>query len=338
MSAYTSSFRGHPPDIIPGPWTTAARQRALDQAVETHYIDYFGRAMECRNWSPWHGLPLEEMGQLGPRLSAETLHLIEGFLGVEEYVGDYVREGLGMFSHDRTRRNLQLQWGAEEAKHGVAWELVLTHSHGRTAEQVQAYLEKGRAYRWSVRQHPGIDSPLGSTAYAMIQERTTYFIYQELRARIRQEYGLPAHPTSLEHQRGAETGAAEVCRVVARDELAHHSLFLKIILSHLKYFPSRTLEVLTQVMQGFVMPAFRFLPNARTFLRAMRRTGLYSGEIHRQQVHTPILKSLGLEEQEAFDKAVQLSCQLPTDHGPDSVTLSRTGEWLVGYRQPPTAS
>src|SRR6266508_1526771 len=55
----------HLPEIVKGPWTPAARQRALDREVQAHYIEYFGRAMKLRNWSPWHHLPLEEMGQWG---------------------------------------------------------------------------------------------------------------------------------------------------------------------------------------------------------------------------------------------------------------------------------
>jgi acyl-[acyl-carrier-protein] desaturase len=260
--------------------------------------------------------------------------LIEGFLGVEEYVGDYVLAGLELFRHDRTRRNLQLQWGAEEARHGVCWELVLKHSHARTDAQLQAYLEKVRDFHWRVQQHPGIDSPLGGTAYAMVQERATYFNYQEMRARIREEYGLPPGPTPEEHQRGSEIGAAEVFRVVALDEIAHHGMFLKVIQSHIKYFPSLTFEVLTKVFQGFEMPALRFIPNSRAFLRAVRRTNFYSGDIHREKVHNPVLKSLGLDGHEAFEKAVQLARKLPEDLGPDGVTLSRTGEWVVGYSQP----
>lgn len=325
-------------EIVQGPWTPEARQRALEREVLESYIEYFGRAMALRNWSPWHSFPLAEIQQLGPRLSAETIHLIEGFLGIEEYVGDYVLEGLEMFRHSRTRRNLQLQWGAEEARHGVSWELLLQHSGARTAAQLQTYLERVRDSRWCVQQHPGLDSPLGSTAYAMIQERATYFNYQEMRARLREEYGLPPHPTSHEQQRGSEIGAAEVFRVVALDEIAHHGLFLKIIQSYIKYFPSRTFEVLTKVVKGFAMPALGFIPNARPFLRAVRRTNLYSGEIHREKVHNPVLKSLGLEGNEAFEKAVQLARQLPADLGPDRLTLSRTGEWVVGSHQPPVAS
>jgi len=195
-----------PPVLARGPWTQEARQRALDQDVLSHVVEYFGRAMQARNWSPWHNLPLEEMGQMGHRLSPDTIHLVEGFLGVEEYVGDYVQEGLTIFRHNRTRRNVQLQWGAEEARHGIAWELVLLHSYARTETQLQTYLDQVRDAHWSVQQHPGIESQLGGTAYAMVQERATYFYYQELRARIRHEYGLPTEfgPDSIVLSRTGE--------------------------------------------------------------------------------------------------------------------------------------
>lgn len=301
------------PDIVTGPWTPTARQRALEQEVEAHYIRYVGRALQERAWSPWHHLPLDEIRQRGQRLSAETITLIEGFLGVEEYVGDYVQEGVALFRHDRTRRNLQLQWGAEEARHGVAWELVLRQSGARTEEQLRAYLDQVRDLRWSLTQHPGLESPLGSTAYAMVQERATYYHYQAMRVRIRAEYGLPLTPTPAEQQRGAEIGAAEACRLVGRDEIAHHGLFLHLVQSHMKYFPSRTFEELQTVLADFTMPALRLLPNRRVFLRAVRRTGLYSSAIYREKVYAPVLHALGLDGEAAFERAVQLARQVPAD-------------------------
>ncbi len=319
----------HLPEIVKGPWTREARQRAFDRAVLGHYIDYFGRAMKHRNWSPWHDLPLEEIRERGSRLSEETIHLIEGFLGVEEYVGDYVLEGIEMFRNSRTRRNMQLQWGAEEAKHGVSWELVLKHSQARTETQLTAYLDKVRDVHWSPKQHPGLDTPLGSTAYAMVQERATFFNYQEVRARIREEYGLPLAPTPVEQRRGYEVGASEAFRIVGLDEVAHHGLFLQIVQSALKYLPSLTCDVLTKVFAGFEMPALRFIPNSRAFLRAVKRTGLYSGDIHQEKVHNPLLKSLGLDGDQAFEKAVQLARKLPDYLSPDSTKLSRTGEWVI---------
>jgi len=329
MSVNNLSPLLHLPEIVKGPWTREARQRAFDRAVLGHYIDYFGRAMKQRNWSPWHDLPLEEIRERGSRLSEETIHLIEGFLGVEEYVGDYVLEGIEMFRNSRTRRNMQLQWGAEEAKHGVSWELVLKHSQARTETQLTAYLDKVRDVHWSPKQHPGLDTPLGSTAYAMVQERATFFNYQEVRARIREEYGLPLAPTPEEQRRGYEVGASEAFRIVGLDEVAHHGLFLQIVQSALKYLPSLTCDVLTKVFAGFEMPALRFIPNSRAFLRAVKRTGLYSGDIHKEKVHNPLLKSLGLDGDQAFEKAVQLARKLPDYLSPDSTKLSRTGEWVI---------
>jgi acyl-[acyl-carrier-protein] desaturase len=329
------STRFHLPEIVKGPWTREARQRALDRELLEHYIEYFKRALQGRNWSPWHNFPLDEMRQWGHKLSQETIHLIEGFLGVEEYVGDYVLTSLEQFRDNRTRRNLQLQWGAEEAKHGLAWELVLKHSLARTEEQLKAYLDKVRNFRWSPDQHAGADTPLGISAYAMVQERATYFNYQEMRARIRQEYGLPVNLTREEHARSYEIGASEAFRVVGLDEVAHHGIFLKFIQSYIRYFPSLTFEALTRVFAGFEMPALRFIPNNRHFLRAVNRTDFYSGPKHRAEVHNPVLRSLGLESHEAFEKAVQLARKLPEALGPDSVRLSHTGEWVVGYSQAP---
>ena len=84
-----------------------------------------------------------------------------------------------------------------------------------------------------------------------------------------------------------------------------------------------------KVFQGFRMPALQLLPNAREFLRAVRRSEIYSGPIHREQVHNPVLRSLGLEDDSAFERAVQAIRLLPEGLGPDALKLSRTGEWVV---------
>ena len=312
--------------IMPGPWTQEARQQAFDRAVQGHGISYFGQALKQRNWSPWHDLPLEEMRERGHQLSEDTHNLVEGFLGVEEHVGDYVQEGVEIFRDNRTRRNIHLQWGAEEARHGVAWELVLKHSCARTETQIAAYLEEGRVSRWSQNQHPGVETPLGTTAYAMMQERATFFHYQEMRSRIREEYGLPRSPTLEERQRGYEVGASEAFRLVAQDELAHHGLFLQIVRSALKYFPSMMFDVLKQVFTNFEMPVLRLLPNTRAFLRSIKRTGLYNSRIHKEKIYNPLLKSLGLDDQQAFEKAGQLARTLPSDVSPECIKLCRTGQ------------
>ena len=318
------------PQVHHGPWTLKARQQAIEKEVHAAFVAYFGKAMKTRRWSPWHDLPLAEMREHGHRLSEHTISLIEGFLGIEEYVGDYVLNGLEMFRVDRTRRNLQLQWGAEEMKHGVAWELTLLHSGARTEEQLKEYCGKiGEHQRWSINNHAGASTPLGTAIYAMVQERATYFNYQETNARIRQEYGLPAKRTAEERARGFEVGAAEAFRVVSVDEIAHHGMFLDIVLIYLKYLPDLTLQTMDEVFRGFRMPALRLIPNARNFLRAVVGTGMHTREKHVNAVHNPVLRALGMESDEAFNRAVQEAKLLPPGLGPDQVKLSRTGEFVI---------
>ncbi len=319
--------------MVKGPWTPAAKQLALEREVQGHYIDYFARTLKARSWSPWHDLPFEEMSRLGRRLSTETISLIEAFMGVEEYVADYTLVGVELFRHDRTRRNMQLQWGAEEARHGTAWELVLQHSGARTEAQLHAYLTAIQASRWKAEDH-GIDTPLSASVYSMVQERATYFNYQQLRKRIRKEYGLPSARIDRERERGYEMGASEACYRIGQDEIAHHGLFLKIVQTYIRYFPSRTFEALSKIFLRFEMPSLRIIPNAKAFLRAVLRTNLYSHDIHREQVHNPILSSLGLEGDAAFEKAAQTACQLPDGLGPDNVTLSRAGKWGFACEKP----
>jgi acyl-[acyl-carrier protein] desaturase len=332
MKSSTNHTVSLPPPVVTiatGPWTQEARQLAFDRAVQEHSLSYFERALKQRNWSPWHDLPLEEMHERGHLLSEDTVNLIEGFMGVEEFVGDYVQEGIGIFRGSRMRRNIHLQWGAEEARHGVAWELLLKHSQVRTETQLMAYFDTIRDSHWRQKQHVGVESPLATTVYAMIQERTTFFHYQELRARVRTEYGLPLAPTLEERQRGYEIGASEACRLVTRDELAHHCLFLNLVRSALKYFPSLTCDTLAKVFAGFSMPALRFIPKVRTYLRAIKRTNLYSDCIHEEKVHKPLLNSLGFDDEQAFESAAQLSHHLSDRLNPEEVQLSRSGEWLV---------
>ena len=326
----TGSTPIQPPEIHHGPWTLNARQQAVEKEVHAAFVTYFGKAMKTRRWSPWHDLPLAEMREHGHRLSETTINLIEGFLGIEEYVGDYVLNGLEMFRVDRTRRNLQLQWGSEEMKHGVAWEQVLLHSGARSEEQLKDYCGKiGEHQRWSINNHAGANTPLGTAIYAMVQERATYFNYQETNARIRQEYGLPAKRTPEERERGFEVGAAEAFRVVSVDEIAHHGMFLEIVLIYLKYLPELTLSTMEEVFAGFRMPALRLIPNARTFLRAVVNSGMQTREKHINAVHNPVLRALGMESDEAFNRAVQEAKLLPPGLGPDQVALSRTGEFVI---------
>jgi hypothetical protein len=61
------------------------------------------------------------------------------------------------------------------------------------------------------------------------------------------------------------------------------------------------------------------------------KTGLHTAERHLKFIHNPVLKSLGLEDNEAFNRAVQAAKLLPEGFGPDQVKLGRTGEFVIAY-------
>jgi len=324
------------PSVIPGPWTREARALAVSREVRQAFISYFRKAMKVRNWTPWDDLPLAEMRERGHLLSEDTATIIEGYLGVEDYVGDYVEEGLRAVDGMRERRNLQLSWGMEELKHAEAWELVLLHSGQRTDEALAAYRDRVAAHTWRMGQeHPGLDTPMGTVCYAMVQERATYFNYEEMRKRIRNDYGLPADLTPVERTRGQQIGAAGAFKTVANDEIAHHGIFLEVVRINMRYFPHETLDTILQVYRGFTMPALELIPNGNAFAAAMERTLLHTPIKHVRFVGNPILDALGLRNKRALERAVQQSKLLPPGLGPEHVALGRDGEFVVAMTPDP---
>jgi acyl-[acyl-carrier-protein] desaturase len=324
------------PLVVDGPWTHEARERAAAREAHLAFVRYFRKAMKVRNWTPWEDLPLAEMHERGHLLSEDTLTIVQAYLGVEDYVGDYVEDGLNMLHNRRERRNLQIAWGMEELKHAEAWELVLLHSERRTAEELRTYRDEVLTHKWTMREnHPGMDTPLGVAAYAMLQERATYFNYDEMRKRIRSEYGLPENPTPAERARGTQIGAAGAFKTVATDEIAHHGIFLELIRIYMRYLPYETLDALLTVFNGFTMPALYLIPNGSELAAAMERTLLHTPRKQIKMVNNPVLDSLGFERKRALERAVQEAKMLPAGLGPEHIAISRTGEFVLSTQPDP---
>lgn len=74
-------------------------------------------------------------------------------------------------------------------------------------------------------------------------------------------------------------------------EEARHEPTLKLVLANSGV---RTEDKIREVEEGFGMPALDSLPNRREFVRALARTRIYDGLIHRQQVVEPTLRVAGL--------------------------------------------
>ena len=317
------------PPVVAGPWTREARERAAAREAHEAFIRYFRKALKVRNWTPWDDLPLAEMRERGHLLSEDTVTIIQAYLGIENYVGDYVREGLDLAHGQRERRNLLLAWGMEEMKHAEAWELVLLHSGRRTEEQLRHYREDLLAHKWTLREdHPGLDTSLGVICYSMLQERATLYNYEEMRKRIRREYGLPERPTDLERERGTQIGAAEAFRMVANDESAHHSVFLELVKIYLRYMPQDTVATLLKVVNNFRMPAQHLIPDAPQLTDALERTLLYTPLKYGRNVRNAVLDALGFEHKRALERAAREVMHLPSWLGPEAVALLRNGEFV----------
>lgn len=317
------------PLVIEGPWTREARSQAVDKESRAVFEAYFQKAMKVRNWVP-NELPIKEMREAGDRLSEDTITIIQAYLGVEDFVGDYVEDGLNLFHNNRVRRNLQLAWGMEELKHAWAWELVLLHSGRRTEQELEAYRDEVLSHKWTMREnHPGLDTPLGVLCYTMVQERATYFNYDAMRKRIRDEYGLPERMTPAERKNKVQYGAAGAFQIVGRDEIAHHGVFLELVRIHMLHFPQETCETLLKVFNGFTMPALDLIPDAANLEAAMRRTKLHTPRNQVTEVNNPVLNALGFDNKKALERAVQEAKMLPAGLGPEHTVLSHTDNWVL---------
>ncbi len=96
------------PSVLSGPWTREAREHAAAREARDLFIHYFRKVVKVRNWTLWGDLPLAEIATRGHLLSEDTVAIIDAYLGVEDYVGDYVEDGLRLCHGQRERRNLQL--------------------------------------------------------------------------------------------------------------------------------------------------------------------------------------------------------------------------------------
>lgn len=321
------------PAVLPGPWTREARERAAGKETREAFIRYFRKAVKVRNWTPWDDLPIDEVRERGDQLSDDTITIIQAFLGIEDFVGDYVEDTLNLVHGQRDRRNLQLAWGAEELKHAESWELVLLHSGRRTQRELEEYRDAVTAHTWRMRDdHPGLDTPLGILCYAMLQERATYFNYNELRKRIRSEYGLPEKATEFERARGQQIGAAGAFQIVANDEIAHHGIFLELVRIHLRYRPHETLDTMLKVFMGFRMPALYLIPDASAMAAAIERSLIYTPLKYGRNVANPVLEALGLRNRRALERAVQESKLLPPGLGPEHVAMAPSGEFIISMQ------
>ena len=171
--------------VIPGPFTTQAKQAAIQKEVRENYEEYFNRAAMTRAWFPDRLPQRKEMAGYGHLVSNESREILLGFLGVESFVDDYVFGGIKTAGNSVTTRQIYIQWGFEERRHGQTLRHVLIDSGLYTQEWVDHYLAEVSEDQWTFERQTGYEAtPLLAAAYAIFQERQTRWFYTELRMRL----------------------------------------------------------------------------------------------------------------------------------------------------------
>ena len=293
--------------IVPGPFTLEAKKAAIQKEVRAIFESYFARAATTRVWFPARLPQRNEMAKYGSRVSDETRDILLGFLGVESFVDDYVAQGIQVAGSSATIREIYIQWGFEESRHGQTLRHCLIDSGLYSQDWVDRYLTECAEDQWTFERQTGYEgTPLLVSAYAIFQERETRRAYTIIRTRLWEEYGCPTDQVG----RRLFPAIAGAIRYVESDEGAHEAHFSNITSVYLKYMPDQALEALMKVSSHYRMPVLQ-LPNGEEFIRAVHGIGLDSPRGVLTQVVTPALASMGLESHLALRKAVENFKKLP---------------------------
>ena len=293
--------------IIPGPYTMQAKQAAIQKDVRKHYEEYFEKAVRTRSWFPDRLPQRNEMARYGHLVSSDSREILLGFLGVESFVDDYVFSGINAAGSSTTTRQIYIEWGFEERRHGQTFRHALIDSGLYTQEWVDRYLAEVAEDQWTFDRQTGYEAtPLLASAYAMFQERQTRWNYTALRMRLWREYGSPTDQAG----RNLFPAIAGAIRFPEIDEGAHEANFSSIVHIYLKYAPDQALDALMKVSNRYRMPIVN-LPNGELFVQAVLAAGMGVARDVISEIMNPALARMGLESRGALRRAVVNFQNLP---------------------------
>ncbi|MEC8945223.1 MAG: acyl-ACP desaturase [Chloroflexota bacterium] len=305
-------------NIISTPLTMQGKLIAIQKEMRENYESYFKRAAIHRMWFPDHLTQRNEMAKLGHMITENTKEILLGFLGVESVVDDYVFEGIKGAGDSIATRELYMQWGFEERRHGQTFRHSLIDSGLYTQEFVDKYLDEVNEHHWTFEEQTGYEgNVLLASAYAIFQERHTRWNYTNIRKTLWEEYGSPRD----DQGRRVDPAVAGAIRFPETDEGAHEANFINIVAIHMKYLPDLAMDALAKVSKHYTMPVVQ-LPNGDEFLRAILAAGLGKARDIMNEIMTPSINRFGLESRQALKRAVNGFNSLPEDaivklHGKD---------------------
>jgi acyl-[acyl-carrier-protein] desaturase len=258
----------------------ASSLRPEDPAVRAGfyklYRDFFNRAEKKRRWSIADDIPWDQVNR---GIDPAVADVIESFCAVEMYLPDYVAKSLPMIRTNMGWAWFHVNWGYEESKHSLAMRDWLLLSGARTDEQMADIESTVFAHEWNLPH----DNPAGMLVYAMVQELATWIHYRNLRHHV-DRHGDPA--------------LSKLLGLIAVDERAHHSFYLRLVKMFLELDRPGTLEQLRRVILTFAMPAVHLLADSRRRAEAIRSLGIFTEDIFLHEVYGPILTALEIDPRE----------------------------------------
>jgi acyl-[acyl-carrier-protein] desaturase len=245
---------------------------ALAERVYREYMTFFEKAERTRRWNVFNDIPWDKLESC-PRDPSMAL-CAETFMGVEMYLPDYVAQGLNVVRPSFGQMWFQANWGYEESKHSLALKEYLLKSGQRSYAQLHDWEQTIFSKRWS----KPFDTSRQMTIYGIIQEMTTFVIYNK------QE--------KMARERGDEV-LGEIYRLISRDEIAHTRFYEKVVALLLEDDPEGTKADMSWVFRHFTMPAYDLVPEYDSRVEVMRTAGIDRG-VFVKEVWLTILKRMGL--------------------------------------------
>jgi acyl-[acyl-carrier-protein] desaturase len=244
----------------------------LAEKMYREYMSFFEKAERTRRWNVFTDVPWEQAAT-APK-DPDLALCAETFCGVEMYLPDYVAQGINCLRDSFGQAWFQANWAYEESKHALVLREYLLRTGQRTFDQIYEFERAILGKRWT----KPFTTPRQMTLYGIIQEMTTFVIYNKQERMAR--------------ERGDEL-LATIYGYIARDEIAHCRFYEKITGILLQEDPDGVKYDLHYVFRHFTMPANDLVPDYDDRVRVMRTAGI-DRSVFVREVWLTILKRLGL--------------------------------------------
>jgi acyl-[acyl-carrier-protein] desaturase len=244
----------------------------LAEKLYREYMTFFEKSERTRRWSVFNDIAWDKLESC-PR-DRNLAICAETFCGVEMYLPDYVDGHLSLFRDNFARAWFAANWGYEESKHALTLWRYLVKSGHRTEEQMLDYSDRILAKKWN----KPFDNGREMTAYACVQEMTTFVIYKKQQMLAEAEGNLTL---------------ASAYKLIAKDEMAHAQYYMTILSHYLDDDREGCLEDISHVFYNFTMPAYELVPDYDSRVQVMRTAGIDRG-VFLTEVWGPVLKRVKL--------------------------------------------